>query len=82
MPQVYCLVLNLTYNRDPTGCTVSEHARNNLALDAVAQNSRGCGRTQHNNGSGIEGCGNSDRNAGNSGNICTNTSLNNAWGRE
>ena len=39
MPQVYCLVLNLTYNRDPTGCTVSEHARNNLALDAVAQNS-------------------------------------------
>ena len=75
-------MLNLTYNRDPTGCTVAEHARNNFAWDTVALSSKGCSRTQHSNGSGIEGRSNSDRNAGNSRNTCTNTSVNNAWARE
>ena len=75
-------MLNLTRNGDSTGCTVAADARNNLALDAVAQSSRGCNRTQHNNGSGIEGCSNSDRYVGNSRNACTNTSANNEWGAE
>ena len=77
-------MLNLTRNGDSTGCTVAADARNNLAWDAVAQSSRGCNRTQHNNGSGIEGCSNegcsnSDRYVGNSRNACTNTSANNVW---
>ena len=70
-------MLNLTRNGDSTGYTVAADARNNLAWDAVAQSSRGCNRTQHNNGSGIKGCSNFDRYIGNSRNACTNTSANN-----